>query len=195
MKLIYFIFSMYLIGINLWASTGPTLDKLEGKNQKFKSHANYLSMRIDFSIAETLRKWVENEIGEKLKNRGEAHITVITPAEFNILKQKMTIEEIDQIAKVQNIQDSRLTPICIGMSRSIKDSKLETYYVVVESLDLIKIREKIAVLFYARAGSNEDFTPHTYYPHMTLGFNQRDLHLESDGVIKNQESCSYFFKN
>ena len=58
-----------------------------------------------------------------------------------------------------------------------------TYFVVVQSEDLISIRKKIQDSFVGKGGDKNDFNPLNYFPHITLGFTKRDLH-ESDGVIK-----------
>ncbi|KAJ1775088.1 hypothetical protein LPJ62_006961, partial [Coemansia sp. RSA 2167] len=50
-----------------------------------------------------------------LQSRGEAHVTIITPPEFDrVLKPAgVTIQEIEEIAQQANIQHSRLTPVCL----------------------------------------------------------------------------------
>lgn len=145
----------------------------------------YLTMNLPFSPYSELRKQIEKKTGA-LKHRGEAHITVITPIEyFQVLKPiGVTIQEINEIARKQKIQNSRFRLVCVGLG---KFQNFETYYVVIESDDLLRIREEIASL-YRQKGGKEAFDPTQYYSHVTLGFSERDLH-ESDGVIKDRDSC------
>ena len=60
-------------------------------------------MNLPYAPVQKLYKQVEAFEGGRLKNRGEAHITVITPVEFwNVLKpQGLTMQEIQKIALAQ----------------------------------------------------------------------------------------------
>ncbi len=167
------------------------------KDLPFLSHSgpgafdNYQTMNLPFDpVLELHQRWVEQE-KIKLIHRGEAHITVITPIEFwNVLKpQGVTIQEIQNISKDQHLQNSKFQIICLGSGQASLNGKLEkTFYLVVESEDLLRLRQKIQDLFLSKGGSKNKFQPNNYYPHITLGFTQRDLH-ESDGVIKDKNSC------
>lgn len=153
---------------------------------------SYLAMNLAFSEYAELRALLEQELQMNLANRGEAHITVITPVEFDrVLGKKITIEQINELAEKMNIQKSPFRKICIGEgTASIKNHQESTYFVVVESESLMQIRNAIQALYVAHGGLPEDFLPGTFYPHITLGYTQRDLHLE-DGLIKNARSCRY----
>jgi len=121
-----------------------------------------------------------------LKNRGEAHITVITPIEYyDVLKSKISMEEINTIALQASIQDSEFKIEYIGEGKKDKDS---TFYLVVSSPQLVAIRKLIQEQFESRGGEKNTFKAEHFYPHITLGFTTRDLH-ESDGVIKDSRSC------
>jgi hypothetical protein len=147
---------------------------------------SYLTMELPFSPYENLRKQLEAGVGG-LKHRGEAHITVITPPEFyNILKPAgITMDEIESIARRRKIQKSKFGFICVGKAE-VKN--LQAYYIVVKSEDLLNIRKEIAELYFKKSGDPSGFEAARFYPHITLGFTDRDLH-ESDGVIKDSESC------
>jgi len=54
-----------------------------------------------------------------------------------------------------------------------------TYFIVVDAPFLKTWRK-------TRWGLNEEKFP--YYPHITLGFTERDLHLQ-DGAVKDARSC------
>lgn len=163
----------------------------DGSKVAFKPQSNYLSMELNYKPSEALRIELEKDLGMTLKNRGEAHITVLTPPEYNVLKGKISIQEINDIALKNKLQESSVKAICVGVGESKNNSAAKTYYVVVLSQNLLKIRKQISDTFLARGGDPEKFDAQNFYPHITLGFTERDLHQESDGVIKNTESCRY----
>jgi len=148
--------------------------------------STYLSMDIQYSPVKELWKEIETLVGLKLKNRGEAHITTITPPEFfHQLKGVITIDEIEEIARKKSIQASKFEVVCLG--RGQKDD-MSTFYVVVKSQDLLDIRREVENLYLKKAGQPGKFKADRFYPHITVGFNKRDLH-ESDGIIKDEKTC------
>jgi len=172
-------------------------DLTNGAQMKYNNKTpNYLSMELPFKPADSLRKQLEQQINAPLKNRGEAHITVITPVEFNkVLKSKISMQEIHQLAVENQIQQADVKAICVGVGEKKEQSNtLSTYYVVVESNKLLALRKKVQELYLSRGGEEKAFQADQFYPHITLGFTVRDLHLESDGVVKNSESCRFNLK-
>lgn len=168
---------------------------LSWPSKTFESHENWLALNLDEKPAELIRRHIDNQTASTestsgqppktaLKHRGEAHITILTPPEFNLLKDKLTMKEIEAIAQAQGLQISQWTPVCLGRGQHKNES---TYYVVVQSQDLFMIRQAISREYIARAGRN-NFAADHFYPHITIGFTDRDLH-EADGVIKDKNSC------
>jgi 2'-5' RNA ligase len=151
--------------------------------------SNYLSMNIQFKPIQALYKTLKTHHYPNLINRGEVHITVITPIEFqNILKSHISINEIEEIALQMNIQDSQLDIIGIGSGKSIINKMTEeTFFIIVESENLLNIRKAIQIKIIEKGGAPNLFDPTHFYPHITIGFTKRDLH-ESDGIIKNKFS-------
>ncbi len=151
---------------------------------------SYLTMTVNYTPVKTLFE----QLPGLLKNRGEAHVTVITPVEFyQVLRSKVTIAQINQIALQQQIQASTFTAVCLGRGqKKSKDkgkTKVEsTYFVVINSDDLLNIRRKVHALFVKQGGQAEAFEPNHFYPHITVGFSSKDLH-KSDGVIKDRAAC------
>jgi hypothetical protein len=170
--------------------------ELTWKNEPFISHSNWLGLAVDFKPAEQLRLQIEQLLKQPLKNRGEAHITIITPPEFENLKPLLSMQEIEKISHDLNLQDTKWQKVCIGQGEIIGNSgtvdkkSMLTFYLVVESPGLNLIRNQIAQTFYKKGGAKNKFDPKNYNPHITIGFTDRDLH-ESDGVIKNKESCRF----
>ncbi len=152
---------------------------------------NYLAMNLPFNPVANVFQQLQSQIQRPLINRGEAHITVITPVEYwNVLRPRgISIKEINQIADKFNIQRSRFNIICLGQGKAVLNNKTEnTFYIVVNSEDLLNLRKSIQALFVRRGGSVDQFNPGKYFPHITVGFTKVDLH-EINGVIKDVRSC------
>lgn len=199
------LFLILLITFSLTTSAleGPfTLsDKVHhNSKQTFKPHhgegrfGSYLTMAVNFAPIKKLFEQFSAHYTEQhsinLKSRGEAHITVITPPEYHdILKSKLTMAEIDAIALGSNIQSANFDVVCLGKGNAmIKNKPQVAFYVVVNAVELLNIRQKIQALYIKKGGNVDDFQAEQFYPHITLGFSSRDLH-ESDGVIKGAQSC------
>lgn len=192
---------LFFVLVSFQVLAGPSQFKLSKKvfdnsNLDFIPHQgggpfdSYLTMEIQFEPMAELFKQLLIQKRMPLTNRGEAHITVVTPIEYNeVLKTKLSMKEIDNLAKEANIQSSKFETVCLGKGSLEIEKKLEqTFYVVVRSQALLKIREAIQKLFIKKGGDGNLFKPSQYYPHITLGFTKRDLH-ESDGVTKDERSC------
>lgn len=148
----------------------------------------YLAMTLNYEPFKEFVDKVDHFTYRAVQNRGEAHITVITPPEFkDDLSKFVTIQEINEIAEKSDIQKSSYKPVCLGKGTLVENGKfLENYFIVVESESLLNIRKKVAELYHKRGGSK--FDPLHFYPHITLGFTDRDLH-ENAGIIKDARSC------
>lgn len=150
---------------------------------------SYLAMNLDKSAADKLRKNLEKKESLQLMNRGESHITVISPPEFKVLSRYLRIQDITRIAEEMKIEESPVKALCLGKSVVKLDSEPEaTYYVVVSSVRLLEIREAIQKIYVSKGGNATDFKPDFFYPHITLGFTKRDLFYE-DGIVKDVNSC------
>jgi len=158
------------------------------KNDARTHFGTYLVRNIPFAPIYRLKQLLENSFNIRLLDRGEAHITVITPPEYEKLKAVIDIQEIHQMVQ-HTLQSTSFDPVCIGRgSAEIDGTSESTYFVVVGSSDLLKVRRSIAERFYERGGSRLAFDPEAYYPHITIGYTKRDLHAQ-DGVVKDQNSC------
>ncbi|MGE5086297.1 MAG: 2'-5' RNA ligase family protein [Bacillota bacterium] len=153
----------------------------------FKS---YLTMSLSYPGFESLLREVEKSTGTTLKNRGEAHITVITPPEFDTaLSKKISMKEINTLAEKLRIQGTPFKPLCVGKGvATLHGAEQTTYFVVIESESLFKLRKAIQDLYIAKGGQAADFNPDLFFPHVTLGYTERDLHFE-DGIKKDVSKC------
>jgi len=152
---------------------------------------NSLAMNLPYEPAMNARLDIEALLGQKLdyfkgwNPRGEAHITVITPVEYwNVLRQKLTMDGINGIAQDLGIQSSNVKLLSIGSGRAVLNGKTEeTFFFISESENLRRIRREIARRFEEKGGRPGLFDPENFYPHITIGYTLRDLHIQ-DGVIK-----------
>jgi len=165
-------------------------DIYKNEQVEFMAHSNYVAINLNFTPVEGLLNQLKEESKLKLQSRGEAHITLITPIEFNkALAEKLKIGELNELAKEMDIQDSPFEVICLGRGEKvISNEKESNFFVVIKSDKLFEYRKKVEELFIKKGGKEGLFLPDHFYPHITVGFTKRDLH-ENDGVIKDAKSC------
>ena len=111
------------------------------------SHSDYLSLDLDYSSIFPIRMKLEKHLNTELLNRGEAHITVISPPEFAILKTFVPMYEIEEISRkyVQNLQKnpSQIEALCVGSGHL---NSLSTYFIVVKAPSLVQLRREVQAL-------------------------------------------------
>jgi len=105
------------------------------------------------------------------------------------------MEEINAIALEMGIQSSSFKIVGLGRGEKQLDAeKLKkdfTYFVIVESEDLIAIRKEVSKRYLARGGNSSLFDARNdFYPHITVGFTARDFH-KADGVLKSKIHSFY----
>ncbi|MES2803890.1 MAG: hypothetical protein V4654_15465 [Bdellovibrionota bacterium] len=151
-------------------------------SKKPASTKSYVSLDLEYpEYQQTLNK-LDAFLSTSLVNRGEAHITVITPPEFKTLTAKISAETIHQ--EWEEWKTKNFKKVCLGEG-SLKEKNLvfKTYYIVVEASELLAFREHLKNKYAV-----ENFKASVFYPHITLGFTEKDLHFEQ-GVIKDRKSC------
>jgi hypothetical protein len=179
----------------------------ENASLPFESHRGKnpfdtaLAMNVQYSPVEELRNQLSDAIHFNLKffkgwnENGEAHVTVITPPEYdNIISRYVSIDEIEKIALKDSIQTSDLKIIGIGKGSAVLNGKNEdAYFIIVQSKNLLKIRQDIYQAYLRNGGPADAWDPKHFYSHITIGFTVRDLH-EADSVIKDEKSLDNRFK-
>ncbi len=173
---------------------------LNNKELTFYSHRGdgpydtTLAMSIQYQPVKLLRAELSKELEYNLNffklwnPEGEAHITIITPVEyFKNIKRYLSIERIEAIAQEMGVQSSEFEILGLGRGEAEVNQQLqETYFIIVQSPNLLKIRHQIYNEYLANGGPKEGWNPDDYYPHITIGFSLWDLHI-SDGVFKDVE--------
>ncbi|KAJ1981803.1 hypothetical protein H4R35_000569 [Dimargaris xerosporica] len=135
-----------------------------------------------------------NDTRHPLQDRGEAHVTLITPPEFSqiLAPAGVTHADLVRIAQQHRVQRIAFRPICIGRQQ-IPDP-LEpgvnqvVYNLIVASPEWLQLRWAVWDHFVALGGEPSHWDPQYYYPHITIGFTHRDL-FDQDGVHKGSNSC------
>ena len=155
-----------------------------GSKAPFVSHPDYLAMNLPAGPAQKLLGGLNAALKTKLKSRGDAHITVLTPPEVAVLKKTLSMKEIEAIASKAEMQSAAITPVGLGMGSVPKD---ETFFVVVKAPELQAIRQSIAAAFVAKGGDPKAFDAADYHSHVTIGFTSYDIQ-EEQGLIKDERS-------
>ena len=174
-------------------SSSMTLDGAIYKKVDFIDNSNakvpYLSLAVFFDSVRPLKTKIENQEKLSLQSRGEAHITILTPAEWLQITKRVPAKLIVELAHLNRLQDIPFQAVCVGRGVKTEDQKtLSTYFLVVDAPKLIELRRSIQSVYITRGGSTTDFDPNDFQPHITSGFTVRDLHSQ-DGVVKNKASC------
>jgi len=166
---------------------------------EFESHSgphpfqSYLVQTLDFTHVKPFYTALQARLDFPIQSRGEAHITVITPPEFdNVLsKVGITMDDIDRIARRMDIQNVKIEPVCVGKAKKALDGRKQAdtvFFIVMNAPELVDIRREIQKLYVRRGGEGALFEAELFWPHVTVGFTYRDMFLE-DGVFKGHNSC------
>lgn len=167
-----------------------TSQSLSPTSMPFVSRGTALALNIPYEPIKAARTPIEKVIERPLsfltswEPQGEAHVTTITPPEFNVLKQFLKIQDIEAIANLHNIQKSDIFVFGVGSGKKkIQTKDEETFFVIVDSQNLRLIRNEIWKAFVKSGGDPKAWDPTWFFPHITIGYTKTDIH-EPD-VYKN----------
>ncbi|KAF9436269.1 hypothetical protein BGZ76_004422 [Entomortierella beljakovae] len=160
---------------------------------------NWVGLNVDFKYVKPVFDIV-NTTNPALGNgtlisRGESHITIILPTEYDQILHPagVTIEELNAIATRKNaLQRSRFELECVGRVQVVTKADgvfQQSLQIIVKNYkDLIHYREEVFKLFVKKGGNPALFAPQNFQPHITLGFRNRDIFAE-DGIYKGKNAC------
>lgn len=168
-------------------TTHPSLTE----KTQFESHPDWLALNLNPAGYIKLLQKIKTKRNLELKSRGEAHITLLTPPEFKSFQGQIPMSEIEAATK-PILEKATFEVLCLGSGKLKSQTPeaqatFETFFVVVQSKDLLEIRKVIYGLAQ-KHNVAKNFNPEDYYPHVTIGFTVRDLH-QADGVIKDKGTC------
>lgn len=188
---------MFLVLLCACAGAPRAARQISAQNMPFASHTGpgafdgVLAQNLPYENFKKLRSLLERHFGRELNyykgwnKNGEAHITVVTPVEYwQILRPYLSMDEINRIALKNKIQSAAPEILGMGAGRLEIDGKMEeTYFVIMRAPGLVKVRRAVQKEFIKRGGAPGAFNPRDFYPHVTVAYTKRDLHIQ-DGVIK-----------
>ncbi|KAJ3357939.1 hypothetical protein HDU91_005328 [Kappamyces sp. JEL0680] len=154
---------------------------------------SYLIQNLNFTLVTPIFNLLNATYGP-LKNRGEAHITVITPPEFmSGLSTVLTMDDINTVAKNNNIQANRFDIVCVGRQSQMDSTtkppaRSSVFNILLEAPASLKIRKDVYALYLKKGGDPSNFNPYNFYPHITVGFEVKDWFPE-DQVFKTKDTC------
>ena len=167
------------------------LNRLLKMQQPFESHINpdmhfgtYLIHKVNFAPANRIKKIIEKLKDLELTDRGEAHITVLTPPEHDAIKAaipEFSMEKVNEAVK-NWIQFTDWKVLGVGAARgqNFQNKYTEVYFLVVKSKELRFVRNLIARMY--RIPKNI-FDPKKQDFHITLGFTESDMFgIPKDGT-------------
>lgn len=137
-----------------------------------------LIRNVNYEAVKKLVPQIERARGIKLENRGESHITVITPPEAQgwFAPSKKGINYFISWEEIHNkyftvLQKTKFTIKCIGES---SEGDKQVFFLVVDSPELRAIREEIQREVESRAKftgrTDIIFDAAKYDPHITIGY-------------------------
>lgn len=182
MKTLGLIFLVFILGCQTKPKDIPP-------TAEFIAHDNWLGINLPFEKYDKLRLQLEGLIGRSLKHRGEAHITLVTPPEYEAFKDTLSMNEVQKILQPQKLQSAKFQHLCIGkIQQKSSERTIETFYVVIESPDLFNQRADLERTL-AQKGYHQ-FKAKNYSPHITLGFDEVDIHPKSS-TAKDSSTCTF----
>ncbi|KAF9095185.1 hypothetical protein BGX29_009144 [Mortierella sp. GBA35] len=159
---------------------------------------NWVGLNVDFKYIQPVFQKVNSTLSlgnGTLISRGESHITVILPPEYdNILKKVgVTMEELNRLATKNNrLQRAHWEIECLGRVQAVTQPgnvfQQSVQLIVKNYKDILAYRQDVFKLFVKKGGNPALFAAENYQPHLTLGFKNRDLFVE-DGVFKGKNAC------
>ncbi len=197
------LFSVSLLTLT-FIMTQPASAKLKLSKEIFRtvpfssqySEDGALIRSVDFKSVNALIPKLEKKYKtllnrRKLEDRNEAHITVITPpeAKTGFIPNNIGIDQVitttEMITKYKStLQQTEFYIVCLGMQKNAQGNIV--FYLVVESEDILNIRNEIANIVIKSGRTDILFEPAKgYYPHITIGYIGGDVH----GVSKGPETC------
>ena len=142
---------------------------------------------VDFRSVNDLVPQIEEKYadllkGQKLKDRNEAHITIITPpdAKTGFFPGNISIDQVlptDEMISIYKptLQQVDFKVVCLGKQQNDKGNIV--FYLIVESEDIDEIRAEIEKLVTKSGRTDIPFKAKgKYYPHITIGFVGGDVH-------------------
>lgn len=145
----------------------------------FYSHDEYYAIPLPHAPVAFLRNELNKRYKIDLLSTGEAHLTVLSPSDWRILGQRVTMPEVEQLALKQRAHVAKIETLCLGQVVSeVKGKKNTTWVLKVDSPELRQFRRYIWRIYVTKNGSGEDFDWESWNPSVTVGYTDKQLYDE-----------------
>ena len=135
-----------------------------------------MARNISFEPVSQIRRHIEMRRNLKLRHRGEAHITILTPPEYNQIREWNPSVNMNSINRLVGpvVQYLHFNVLGIGSVKGLNTNNeiSEVFFLVVRSRGLRAIRKLIAAEWSI---PKKIFDPMQQDFHITIGFTVSDL--------------------
>ena len=143
------------------------------KHIPYHAYHDYVAVTLNYKLMESLRNQIRALIPGELSTRDEAHLTIFSPPQMDILLKFASWEKIHSLTRATRIQQADFRPICVGLTEGSKVGRLNNraFYIIVGSTELEIIRQDIIdkIGFYLMTREDREALG-KWYPHITIGF-------------------------
>ncbi|MCI5209936.1 MAG: hypothetical protein D3910_14330 [Candidatus Electrothrix sp. ATG2] len=142
-----------------------------------KHYGTYLVHNVNYEPILRLKKKIEKIRGLQLTDRGEAHITLLTPPEHDRIKafnSDYSMHKVEELVS-SSLQFCDWEAIGVGSAKGMnfEGKETEVFFIVIESKELRDIRRRVAKAFEL---PKRIFDPQSQDFHITIGFVVSDLY-------------------
>lgn len=187
---------MLLFAFAAWSATEAPLT-LSGdivampKRPYYMPHEDWIGVALPVAPIEHLRQQLEKRLGRKLEHRNEAHLTVISQAEWRVLKQRMKMDDADKYVAKFGLQTMPIKMVCVKKVTMKMGKRSEKgWYISAKVPEMNQFRRELWRLFVARGGDPDEFEWERWKPHVAIGFTAKEF-FDEDQVNRDDEPCSY----
>ena len=158
-------------------------------NDPIKKYGTYLARNISFEPVSQIRRHIEMRRNLKLRHRGEAHITILTPPEYNQIREWNPSVNMNSINRLVGpvVQYLHFNVLGIGSVKGLNTNNeiSEVFFLVVRSRGLRAIRKLIAAEWSI---PKKIFDPMQQDFHITIGFTVSDLFSRPGFEVRKDKS-------
>lgn len=150
----------------------------------FISREDWLAVPLPHAEMVRLKEQLEKNDKSVLQSNGETHLKVITPSEWRILKQRLTMEELEKLALKRSLMTMPYAPKCLGKVETIINNKRDYSWVVVgEAQEMRQFRREVWRLYMTKGGQGPEFQWKRWHPTVTVastsvGFDDEIAHRD-----------------
>jgi hypothetical protein len=166
-------------------------DKNQIEFSDFYENGGSIALKLPNAPVESLRVQVEQlyQLPMPLNHLDPARIEIVSHAEYTVLREKLTMEEMLAIVKGIRKEFVNYEVQCFGAGTVVDGTEVKsTFYLVTDRVSLKAVRDEIELAFVNAGGDETLFDAGEFLPYISIGYTHDEL-SEVDGVVKNPASC------